>query len=77
MFLQMLTAAHEVNHPKFFGNHASLADPNAFAAFLAPLKKIEWVVYAKHPFAGPEPVLRYLSRYTQRVATTSAPHTSP
>jgi hypothetical protein len=66
-----MTAAHEANHLRFLHNHASLADPNAFAAFLAPLKKIEWVVYAKEPFAGPEPVLRYLSRYTHRVAISN------
>jgi hypothetical protein len=68
LFLKMLLEAHEANDLKFFGNHASLADRHAFAAFLAPLKKVEWVVYAKQPFAGPEPVLRYLSRYTHRVA---------
>jgi hypothetical protein len=71
LFLQMLIAAHEANLLKFFGNHASLADPNAFAAFLAPLWDVEWVVYAKEPFAGPKPVLRYLSRYTHRVAISN------
>ena len=71
LFLKMLTTAHEANHLKFFGNHASLADPNAFAALLAPLRNLEWVVYAKEPFAGPEPVLRYLSRYTHRVAISN------
>jgi putative transposase len=44
LFLRMLTAAHEANGLKFFANHASLANPIAFAAFLAPLKEIEWVV---------------------------------
>ena len=38
---------------------------------LAPLRKIEWVVYAKEPFGGPQPVLRYLSRYTHRVAISN------
>ena len=71
LFLHMLIAAHEANLLKFFGNHASLADPNAFAAFLAPLWDVEWVVYAKQPFAGPDPVLRYLSRYTHRVAISN------
>jgi putative transposase/transposase-like zinc-binding protein len=71
LFLQTLIAAHEANLLKFFGNHASLADPNAFAAFLAPLRDVEWVVYAKEPFAGPKPVLRYLSRYTHRVAISN------
>ena len=50
------------------GEHAELADPAAFARWLAPLRKIEWVVYAKRPFAGPKAVLAYLSRYTHRVA---------
>ncbi len=47
------------------------ADVDAFAAFLAPLKRCEWVVYAKQPFAGPEAVLAYLSRYTHRVAISN------
>jgi Putative transposase/Transposase zinc-binding domain len=71
LFLKMLVDAHEANRLKFFGNHTHLADPNAFAAFLAPLRGVEWVVYAKEPFAGPEPVLRYLSRYTHRVAISN------
>ena len=56
---------------KFFGDHAALADRRAFKRFLAPLRKIEWVVYTKNPFAGPEQVLRYLSRYTHRVAISN------
>jgi hypothetical protein len=67
----MLVDAHEANHLQFFGNHARLADRTAFGAFLAPLRQLEWVVYAKEPFAGPEPVLRYLSRYTHRVAISN------
>src|SRR5262252_374634 len=58
VFLKILMQAHKANRLKFFGNHAPLADRRAFAAFLAPLRNIEWVVYAKEPFAGPEPVLR-------------------
>jgi hypothetical protein len=71
LFLQMLIAAHEADRLKFFGNHVNLADRTAFSAFLAPLRHVEWVVYAKEPFAGPEPVLRYLSRYTHRVAISN------
>ena len=52
--------------------HAHLADAQAFAAFLAPLRKTEWVVYAKRPFGGPEAVLAYLSRYTHRVAISNS-----
>src|SRR5262252_7161555 len=67
----MLIAAHKANHRKFFANHASLAAIKTFRAFLAPLRKLKWVVYAKEPFAGPQPVLRYLSRYTHRVAISN------
>jgi hypothetical protein len=43
-------------------------DLTAFAKWLAPMRACEWVVYAKHPFAGPKAVLAYLSRHTHRVA---------
>jgi hypothetical protein len=71
LFLKMLVEAHEANRLKFFGAHAHLADRKSFTAFLAPLRQVEWIVYAKEPFAGPEPVLRYLSRYTHRVAISN------
>ena len=71
LFLQMLVAAHDADQLKFHGAHAALADQAAFAAFLAPLRKAEWVVYAKEPFGGPEAVLAYLSRYTHRVAISN------
>ncbi|EGV17268.1 transposase [Thiocapsa marina 5811] len=67
-FLKQLSAAHQAGHVAFFGEHAHLAAPDAFAAWLAPLRRQEWVVYAKAPFAGPEEVLAYLSRYTHRMA---------
>ena len=57
LFLSMLAAAHEAGRLKFFGDHAGLTDKAAFAAFLAPWAKAEWVVYAKEPFGGPEEVL--------------------
>ena len=66
--LDKLTAAHQAGRLNFFGNRPRLADARAFDRYLAPLRKIEWVVYAKRPFAGPEAVLAYLSRYTHRVA---------
>ena len=72
LFLQMLLAAHQANRLKFFGNHAALADPQAFATYLAPLRRAEWVVYAKRPFGGPQAVLAYLSRYTHRVAIANS-----
>ena len=66
------SAAHDAGRLHFFGDHAPLADRSAFAAYLAPLRKIEWVVYAKRPFGGPEAVLAYLSRYTHRVAIANS-----
>ena len=67
----MLTMAHKTGRLQFFGDHAALAEQRAFAAFLAPLRKTEWVVYAKRPFGGPQAVLAYLSRYTHRVAISN------
>ena len=72
LFLEKLTAAHDAGRLQFFGNHAHLADAKAFADYLHPLRKMEWVVYAKKPFAGPEAVLAYLSRYTHRVAIANS-----
>jgi hypothetical protein len=72
LFLEKLAAAHDAGRLQFFGNHAPLAEPAAFAAHLAPLRKAEWVVYAKRPFGGPEAVLAYLSRYTHRVAIANS-----
>jgi len=72
LVLEQLVAAHEAGRLHFFGNHAPLAERHAFAAYLAPLRKVEWVVYAKRPFAGPQAVLAYLSRYTHRVAIANS-----
>ena len=69
LFLEMLVAAHD--HLQFFGDHVRLTDNAAFDAYLKPLREIDWVVYAKEPFAGPKQVLRYLSRYTHRVAISN------
>jgi predicted Zn-ribbon and HTH transcriptional regulator len=69
LFLKKLTAAHK--QLQFFGNYAPLAEAQVFAAYLAPLRKTEWVVYSKRPFGGPEAVLAYLSRYTHRVAISN------
>jgi Putative transposase/Transposase zinc-binding domain len=71
LFLEMLVAAHDAGRLQFFGDHVRLADKAAFEAYLTPLRKIDWVVYAKEPFAGPEQVLRYLSRYTHRIAISN------
>jgi Putative transposase/Transposase zinc-binding domain len=72
LFLEKLAAAHDAGRLRFFGNHARLIEPSAFAVYLAPLRKVEWVVYAKRPFAGPQAVLAYLSRYTHRVAIANS-----
>ena len=72
LFLDRLAAAHAERRLVFFGALAGLADRAAFAARLAPLRRAEWVVYAKRPFAGPEQVLAYLARYTHRVAISSS-----
>jgi Putative transposase/Transposase zinc-binding domain len=71
LFLEKLAAAHAAGHLAFFADYAALAKTGAFTAFLAPLRKAEWIVYAKKPFAGPQAVLAYLSRYTHRVAISN------
>ena len=71
LFLEMLLAAHAAGRLQFFGARAALADKTAFRAYLRRLRRIKWVVYAKEPFAGPAQVLRYLSRYTHRVAISN------
>jgi hypothetical protein len=71
LFLEMLLAAHDAGRLQFFGDHVRLADKAAFNAYLKPLREIDWVVYAKKPFAGPRQVLRYLSRYTHRIAISN------
>jgi hypothetical protein len=72
LFLEKLLAAHQTNRLKFFGDHAALGGAQAFAAYLAPLRRAEWVVYAKRPFGGPQAVLAYLSRYTHRIAIANS-----
>lgn len=71
-FLEALSQAHATGQLQFFGEYAHLSDTVAFADWLAPLRKCEWVVYAKRPFAGSEAVLAYLSRYTHRVAIANS-----
>ncbi|MEY4761963.1 MAG: hypothetical protein RLZZ200_1819 [Pseudomonadota bacterium] len=71
-FIEAMATLHHAGQLRFFGELADLADPGAFARWLAPLREVEWVVYAKRPFAGPEAVLAYLSRYTHRVAIANS-----
>jgi Putative transposase/Transposase zinc-binding domain len=72
LMLEKLAAAHAAGKLQFFGEHAQLADADAFAAFLAPLRTTRWFVYSKRPFAGPQAVLAYLARYTHRVALANS-----
>ncbi|MHB8528062.1 MAG: IS91 family transposase [Caulobacteraceae bacterium] len=72
LFLDRLAEAHAEGRLVFFGELAQLAEAAAFKAHLAPLRRAEWVVYAKRPFAGPESVLAYLARYTHRVAISNS-----
>ncbi|MDB4092246.1 IS91 family transposase [bacterium] len=72
LFIEGLLALHCEGELNFFGDLAGLSEPQAFAAYLTPLRKNEWVVYAKPPFGGPEAVLAYLSRYTHRVAISNS-----
>jgi len=72
LFLERLNVAYQSGELKFFGEHQSLIQADAFARWIKPLREIEWVVYAKRPFAGPEAVLAYLSRYTHRVAIANS-----
>ena len=72
LFIEGLLALHHAGELAFFGDQAGLSDADSFAKYLAPLRKKEWVVYAKPPFGGPEAVLAYLSRYTHRVAISNS-----
>lgn len=71
-FLEGLEQLHGAAQLQFFGEHTALQDAKAFADWLAPMRRQEWVVYAKRPFAGPQAVLAYLSRYTHRVAISNS-----
>jgi hypothetical protein len=72
LFLASLRSAFEVGELGFFGSLASLAEPANFARRLGELRRMEWVVYAKPPFGGPEQVFVYLGRYTHRVAISNS-----
>ncbi len=71
LFLEGLQSLHAAGELQFFNDLAGLDDATAFKTHLASLRKVEWVVYAKRPFAGPAQVLAYLARYTHRVAISN------
>jgi len=71
LMIDKLMAVHAAGRLTFHGAHAALVNTKAFTAYLAPLKRTRWYVYAKRPLAGPKAVLAYLSRYTHRVAISN------
>ena len=71
LFLAQLQGAFDAGCLRFFGALEPLQEPGAFARYLAPVRRVEWVVYAKPPFGGPQHVLEYLGRYTHRVALSN------
>jgi hypothetical protein len=71
LFLHCLEKAFAAGELNFFAAHRHLHEPAAFRRYLAPVRDMDWVVYAKRPFAGPRPVLGYVGRYTHRVAISN------
>jgi hypothetical protein len=72
LFLERLQAAFDKAELAFFGNLAHLAEPAVFAPHVSALRNVEWNVYAKRPFGGPQQVMEYLGRYTHRVAIANS-----
>jgi hypothetical protein len=72
LFLELLREAFAQHKLSFFNYLSELQRPEAFACYLAPAARAEWVVYAKPPFGGPQRVLEYLGRYTHRVAIANS-----
>ena len=70
-FVDGLKTLHAEHKLGFHGTLAALQNPNAFAAWLRPLFRSPWVVYAKRPFGGAQHALRYLGQYTHRVAISN------
>jgi hypothetical protein len=72
LFLEKLTQAYLLNKLQFFAEQQAIKEEKHFMGWIKSLSQIEWVVYAKRPFAGPAAVLAYLSRYTHRVAIANS-----
>lgn len=70
-FLALLQEAYQRGELQFHGRLSGLKNPRAFRALLDEARALEWVVYAKPPFGGPEAVLKYLARYTHRIAISN------
>jgi hypothetical protein len=71
LFIEALEKAFTAGELAFFSALAHLKEPDAFRRYLAPVRRVEWAIYAKRPFAGPEQVLEYVGRYTHRVAISN------
>ena len=71
LFLMYLQEAFDSGKLRFFSSLEALQDPAAFVRYLDPVRDVEWVVYAKPPFAGPQQVVDYVGRYTHRVAISN------
>jgi hypothetical protein len=71
LFLEYLQKAFDAGKLQFFSTLEPLRERRAFLRYLAPVRQVQWVVYAKPPFAGPEQVLEYVGRYTHRVAISN------
>ena len=71
LFLAELEKAFRRGKLHFFSKVQTLSEPTSFSDLLKQARKAEWVVYAKHPFGGPQQVLDYLGRYTHRVAISN------
>ena len=72
LYLTRLEEAYQQGKLQFFGESQKLVAEQQFNAWLNKHRKMEWVVYAKRPFAGPDAVLKYLARYTHRVAIANS-----
>lgn len=72
LYLEGLREAYEQNKLRFFGDYLLIEEEMPFLSWLNNQRKVDWVVYAKRPFAGPQAVLAYLSRYTHRVAIANS-----
>jgi predicted RNA-binding Zn-ribbon protein involved in translation (DUF1610 family) len=72
LFLEKLTQAYQLNQLQFFAEQQAIKEEKHFMDWIKSLSQIEWVVYAKRPFAGPAMVLAYLSRYTHRIAIANS-----
>jgi len=69
--LAFLKQSYRRGELRFAGKLAELSTPRAFHTLLGNMRRREWVVYSKPPFGGPEHVLKYLARYTHRVAISN------